>query len=152
MTVYTAAGRVPAGPSRPKMSVLQCRSTMAISQAQARTIIDAAQAHARSLGITVTVTVVDEGGLVKSADRMDGAPPLSAQIAEAKAQGAAVWHRDGHALAEVAQERPAFVSAVSQMSRLPLIAGAGSIVIRDAGGAVLGAVGVSGGKPDQDRA
>ena len=26
---------------------------------------------------------------------MDGAPPLSAQIAEAKAVGAALWHRDG---------------------------------------------------------
>jgi glc operon protein GlcG len=125
---------------------------MAISQVQARTIIDAAQAHAEGLGLTVTVAVVDEGGLVKSIDRMDGAPPLSAQIAEAKAQGAAVWHRDGHVLAEVAQERAAFVAAVSQMTRLPLIAGAGSIVIRDGDGSVIGAVGVSGGKPDEDRA
>jgi len=55
-------------------------------------------------------------------------------------------------LAEVAQERPAFVSAVSQMTRLPLIAGAGSIVIRHTDGSVLGAVGISGGKPDEDRA
>lgn len=124
---------------------------MALSQSDARALIDAAQAHAESLGITVTVTVVDEGGLVKSADRMDGAPPLSAQIAEAKAQGAAVWHRDGHALADVAKDRPAFVATVSQMTRLPLIAGAGSIVIRSADGAVLGAIGVSGGTPDQDR-
>lgn len=124
---------------------------MGISQADARTLIQAAQDHARSLGITVTVTVVDAGGLVKAADRMDGAPPLSAQIAEAKAQGAAVWHRDGHALGEVAKDRPAFVSAVSQMTRLPLIAGAGSLVIRDGEGVVTGAVGVSGGTPDQDR-
>jgi uncharacterized protein GlcG (DUF336 family) len=124
---------------------------MRISREQARKIIDAAQLHAQSLQIAVTVAVVDEGGLVKAVDRMDGAPPLSAQIAEAKAQGAAVWHRDGHVLAEVAQERPAFVAAVSQMTRLPLIAGAGSIVIRDADGGVLGAVGVSGGAPEQDR-
>jgi glc operon protein GlcG len=124
---------------------------MPISQEQARTIIDGAQRHAKSLGITVTVAVVDEGGLVKAVDRMDGAPPLSAQIAEAKAQGAAVWHRDGHALADVAQDRPAFVAAVSQMTRLPLIAGAGSIVIRGGDGGVLGAVGVSGGAPEQDR-
>lgn len=124
---------------------------MAISQTEARTIIEAAQRHAAGLGITVTVTVVDPGGLVKAADRMDGAPPLSAQIAEAKAQGAAVWHRDGHALAQVAQDRPAFVDSVSRMTRLPLIAGAGSIVIRDGEGTVLGAVGVSGGTPEQDR-
>jgi glc operon protein GlcG len=124
---------------------------MPISQDKARTIVNAAQAHAQTLEIAVTVAVVDEGGLVKALDRMDGAPPLSAQIAEAKAQGAAVWHRDGHVLAEVAQERPTFVSAVSQMTRLPLIAAAGSIVIRDSDRAVLGAVGVSGGTSDQDR-
>jgi uncharacterized protein GlcG (DUF336 family) len=125
---------------------------MRLSQEQARKIIDGAQIHAQGLGIAVTVAVVDEGGLVKAIDRMDGAPPLSAQIAEAKAQGAAVWHRDGHVLADVAKERPGFVAAVSQMTRLPLIAGAGSIVIRHSDGSVIGAVGVSGGTPEQDRA
>jgi glc operon protein GlcG len=124
---------------------------MPITQEQARTVIAAAQEHAGAVGITITVAVVDVGGLVKAIDRMDGAPPLSAQIAEAKAQGAAVWHRDGHDLADVAQDRPGFVAAVSQMTRLPLIAGAGSIVIRDGAGTVLGAVGVSGGKPEEDR-
>jgi glc operon protein GlcG len=125
---------------------------MSITQDATRTVIAAAQAHAAELGLLITVAVVDTGGLLTGLDRMDGAPPLSAQIAEAKAQGAAVWHRDGHALAEVAQERPAFVSAISQMTRLPIIAGAGSLVIRDGDGKVLGAVGVSGAKPDEDRA
>jgi glc operon protein GlcG len=125
---------------------------MSITQDATRTVIAATQSHARELNLRVTVAVVDAGGLLKGLDRMDGAPPLSSQIAEAKAQGAAVWHRDGHALAEVAQDRPAFVSAVSQMTRLPLIAGAGSLVIRDGNGNVLGAVGVSGGTPDEDRA
>jgi uncharacterized protein GlcG (DUF336 family) len=125
---------------------------MSITQDATRTVIAAAQAHARGLNLRITVAVVDTGGLLKGLDRMDGAPPLSAQIAEAKAQGAAVWHRDGHALAEVAQDRPGFVSAVSQMTRLPLIAGAGSLVIRDGDGNVLGAVGVSGATPDEDRA
>src|SRR5947209_19703089 len=120
---------------------------MPISQVEARTIVNAAQAHAQTLGITVTVAVVDEGGLVKAIDRMDGAPPLSAQIAEAKAQGAAVWHRDGHVLAEVAQQRAGFVAAVSQMTRLPLIAGGGSIVIRVADENEICAVGCSGGTP-----
>jgi glc operon protein GlcG len=125
---------------------------MPISQTEARTIVQAAQAHAQTLEIAVTVVVVDEGGLLKALDRMDGAPPLSAQIAEAKAQGAAVWHRDGHVLEDVALQRPAFVSAVSQLTRLPLIAAAGSIVIRHSDGTVIGAVGISGGSPEQDRA
>src|SRR6267143_1700831 len=81
--------------------------------------------------------------------RMDGAPPLSSQIAEAKAVGAAVWHRDGASLAQVHQERPGFFSAVAQMVRVPIIPGLGSTLIRREG-AVLGAVGVSGGKPEQD--
>jgi glc operon protein GlcG len=136
----------------PELIAIESPSQMSITQAATRTVIAAAQAHARELGLRVTVAVVDTGGLLMGLDRMDGAPPLSAQIAEAKAQGAAVWHRDGHAIAEVAQERPAFVSAISQMTRLPLIAGAGSLVIRDGDGNVLGAVGVSGAKPDEDRA
>lgn len=45
------------------------------------------------------VAVVDEGGLLVALGRMDGAFPLSAQIAEAKAAGTALWHRDGDRLA-----------------------------------------------------
>ena len=56
-------------------------------------------------GLDVTVAVVDEGGLLKALGRMDGALPLSAQIAEAKAVGAAVRHRDGDQLASVQDQR-----------------------------------------------
>jgi uncharacterized protein GlcG (DUF336 family) len=67
-------------------------------------------------------------------------------------QGAAVWQRDGHVIAAQHAERPGFVDAVSRMTRLPLIPGAGSLVVRDADGVALGAVGVSGATPEQDRA
>lgn len=124
---------------------------MTITQEAARTIIAAAQDHARELGLRITVAVVDEGGLLKGLDRMDGAPPLSSQIAEAKAQGAAVWHRDGHVLADLQSQRGAFVDAVSRMTRLPLIPAAGSLCIRDGDGTVLGAVGISGASSEEDR-
>jgi uncharacterized protein GlcG (DUF336 family) len=81
---------------------------MPLSQKESQALIDAAHARAAQIGIRVTVAVVDEGGLLLALSRMDGAPPLSAQIAEAKASGAALWHRDGGSLAQVAQERPAF--------------------------------------------
>jgi uncharacterized protein GlcG (DUF336 family) len=106
--------------------------------------------RARSDGLAVTVAVVDEGGLLQVLARMDGAPPLSAQIAEAKAAGAAVWHRDGDQLAAVQESRAAFFASVSGLTRLPIIPADGSVLIRS-GDAVVGAVGVSGAKPEEDR-
>src|SRR4029077_17132823 len=102
------------------------------------------------LGIRITVAVVDEGGLLQALGRMDGAFPLSAQIAESKAVGAALWHREGAPLATVNRERPAFFTQVDRLVRLPMMPGLGSLLIRR-GGAVLGAVGVSGAAPEQDR-
>jgi uncharacterized protein GlcG (DUF336 family) len=124
---------------------------MPLTLEQAQTVIDAAHETARGQGLRVTVAVVDEGGLLQALGRMDGAPPLSAQIAEAKAVGAAVWHRDGDQLAAVHADRAAFFATVSSMVRVPLVAADGSVVIRD-GEKVLGAVGVSGAKPEEDRA
>jgi uncharacterized protein GlcG (DUF336 family) len=117
---------------------------------EAQMVVSAALAHAESEGISVTVTVVDEGGLVQALARMDGAPPLSAQIAEAKAVGAALWHRDGASLAEMQRERPTFFAQVDRLVRTPMIPGLGSVLIRREG-RVLGAVGVSGARPEQDR-
>jgi glc operon protein GlcG len=123
---------------------------MPLTLLQTQTLIAAAHAHARDAALNVTVAVVDEGGLLQALARMDGAPPLSSQIAEAKAVGAALWHRDGDQLASVQDQRGAFFGAVSQLTRLPLIPADGSVVIRD-GDVVLGAVGVSGAKPEEDR-
>jgi uncharacterized protein GlcG (DUF336 family) len=57
--------------------------------------------------------------------------------------------RDGEALAKMAQDRPGFFSAADRLVRLPLIPGLGSALITEEGKAI-GAVGVSGGRPDQD--
>ena len=124
---------------------------MPLTLEQSFKLIAAAHAHAASNELKVTVAVVDEGGLLKALGRMDGAPPLSAQIAEAKAVGAALWHRNGDELALVQESGPAFFASVSQMARLPIIPADGSFVIRD-GDTVLGAVGVSGAQSDKDRA
>lgn len=123
---------------------------MPLTLEEALMVVSAALAHAASEGISVTATVVDEGGLVQALARMDGAPPLSAQIAEAKAVGAALWHRDGALLAEMQRERPTFFAQVDRLVRTPMIPGLGSVLIRREG-RVLGAVGVSGARPEQDK-
>ena len=115
----------------------------------ANQVIARAHAKATELGIRVTVAIVDEGGLLIALARMDGATPLSPQIAEAKAVGAAMLNRDGAGLAELAKDRPGFFNVADRMVRVPIVAGLGSVLIkRD--GKVLGAVGVSGGRPEQD--
>lgn len=123
---------------------------MPLTLREAQTVIAGAHERAAQLGLRITVAVVDEGGHLQALGRMDGAPPLSAQIAEAKAVGASVWHRDGDSLLGVSQERPAFFAQIDRLVRLPIMPGLGSILIRR-GDAVLGAVGVSGAAPEQDK-
>ena len=65
--------------------------------------------------------------------------------------GAAVWHRDGDSLAQVQEERAAFFRQVDKMVRMPMIPGQGSLLVRR-GERVVGAVGVSGAAPGQDKA
>jgi glc operon protein GlcG len=122
---------------------------MPVSLKRAQTVIDKAHAKASQLGIKVTVAIVDEGGHLIALSRMDGAIPLSPQLAEAKAVGAAMFGRDGEALAKMAQDRPGFFSAADRLVRVPLIPGLGSALIADDGN-TIGAIGVSGGRPDQD--
>jgi len=122
---------------------------MPLSLTAANNVIARAHAKAHALGIKVTVAIVDEGGHLVALSRMDGAMPLSPQLAEAKAVGAAMFMRDGEALAKMAQDRPGFFSAADRLVRVPLIPGLGSALISQDGN-VIGAVGVSGGRPDQD--
>ncbi len=122
---------------------------MSLSLKDAGKLIDEAHAKAAELGLKVTVAVVDDGGHLIALGRMDGAPPLSPQIAEAKAVGAAMFVRDGGAIAQLAQDRPGFFRAADRMVRLPLIPGLGSIPIKQ-GDKCVGAIGVSGARPEQD--
>ena len=122
-----------------------------LTLAQAKELIAAAHDHAAANSWKITVAVVDEGGSLVALGRMDGAFPLSSQIAEAKAVGTALWHRDGDGLAATHQNHQGFFDAVSRLVRLPLIPGPGALVIRD-GQAVLGAAGASGASGDDDRA
>lgn len=122
---------------------------MQVTLQDAEQLIDRAHAKARELGINVTVAVVDDGGLLIALSRMDGAAPLSPQIAESKAVGAVMLHRDGSALAELAKDRPGFFAVADRLIRLPIVPGLGSVLVKHEG-SVIGAIGVSGGKPEQD--
>jgi uncharacterized protein GlcG (DUF336 family) len=122
---------------------------MPLTLGEAQNTIAGAHAKAAQLGINVTAAVVDEGGLLIALGRMDGASPLSPQVAEAKAVGAAMLYRDGAGLADLAKDRPGFFSVADRLVRVPIVPGLGSVLIKREG-KVLGAVGISGGRPEQD--
>ena len=94
---------------------------MPLSLAQAHVLIAAANDHALANSWKIAVAVVDEGGRLVALGRMDGAFPLSSQIAEAKAAGTALWQRDGERLAASHENHAGFFDAVSRLVRLPLI-------------------------------
>jgi glc operon protein GlcG len=123
--------------------------TMSLTLSEAQAISVRVREHATELGARVTVAIVDGGGHLQVLDRMDGAPPLSARIAPAKASSVALFHRDGGELIRMQQAWPSLFAQLDEVAGTPIVAGAGSRLIRR-GDAVVGAIAVSGGIPEQD--
>jgi glc operon protein GlcG len=107
-------------------------------------ITDAAEAHAHANNWAVTIVVADDGGHLLGLRRLDGAAPITAEIATGKARTAALGRRETKAYEEVIKQgRTAFLSApISAM-----IEGGVPIIVD---GEVIGSVGVSGVKSEQD--
>ena len=111
---------------------------------EVRSILDAAEQHARAQGWAVSIAVVDDGGHALGLLRLDDASPVSAEIALGKARTATLGRRDSEGYEDmINQGRTAFVSAP-----LPVMLTGGVVLRID--GQVIGAVGVSGVRPEQD--
>lgn len=120
---------------------------------QASAIVDAALAYAREQAChPMTVAVLDAGGHLLALKREDGSGILRPQIAEAKAWGALGMGHGGRALAERATIAPAFYAALTDISGGRIAPVPGGVLVRDAQGHVVGAVGISGDHPDKDEA
>ncbi|WP_216900861.1 GlcG/HbpS family heme-binding protein [Nocardia alni] len=123
---------------------------MSLTLDEARAVSVRVCEHAAQLGAKVTVAIVDGGGHLQVLDRMDGAPPLSARIAPAKASSVALFHRDGSELVRMQQSWPSLFAHMDDIAGTPIVGGAGSRLIRR-GDVVIGAISVSGGRaPGQD--
>ncbi|WP_210589162.1 heme-binding protein [Streptomyces sp. GESEQ-35] len=123
----------------------------ALTLNQASEIVDAALSHARELGLRpLTVTVLDPGGHPLVVKREEKAGILRPQIAHAKAWGCLGTGQGGAAGARHATRDPAFFSALAAISEGRVASSKGGVLIRDADGELLGAVGVSGDRPDND--
>lgn len=126
---------------------------MTLSLTQARTLIDAALAHARERGFKPLVVVaLDTRGAVKASAAEDGASLKRFEIAHGKAHGALALGMGSRAIAKRAAEQPTFVAAVTHVVGGSLVPVPGGVLLRDGGGALLGAVGASGDTSDNDEA
>src|SRR3974390_1232822 len=115
------------------------------AQALVSAIFEAAREHY----VTVSVVVVDDGGALKAAGRMDGAAPITLEVAWAKASQSVLTGFDGDEIAKMDKERPNNMAAVDALLPKPLVPGLGGLRIRQ-NGDVVGAVGVSGAKERLD--
>lgn len=122
---------------------MQTKSVLEASDV--KLIAAAAEAEALKNNWAVTIAIVDDGGHLLSLQRLDGAAPVSAHIAPAKANTAALGRRESKVYEDVINGgRYSFLSA-------PAIEGlleGGVPIIKD--GQCLGAVGVSGVKSNED--
>ena len=121
---------------------------------QATIILDATLAKGAELELNpLTVSVVDSGGSLKAFKRQDGpGAALRPAIATGKAFGAIGIGRSSRALGAMAQDRPHFVNALVGVSDGRLVPVPGGVIIKNADGDFIGAVGVSGDTSDNDEA
>lgn len=119
---------------------------------QAAAIVDAAIAAGRKMNLKpLTVAVVDDGGNLKAMKREDGpGAAMRPQIAMGKAFCAVGMGRSTRALQSMALERPHFSNALAATAHGNFIPVPGGILICDADGETIGAVGVTGDTADND--
>jgi uncharacterized protein GlcG (DUF336 family) len=122
-----------------------------ITMAQADRIIDAAIARGVELNCRpISVIVVEPGCKVKAFKKEDGASMIRFEMAFGKAYAALSLGRSSSLVHQRAEERPIFMRYLIAASDEQLFAEAGGLLIRDAEGEVIGAVGVTGDTGERD--
>jgi uncharacterized protein GlcG (DUF336 family) len=120
---------------------------MPLTISQTEPMIQAAKAKALELGANVSIAVVDGRGDLLVMLRLDNARWYTADVCRGKAFASATWGRPSEDLQERA-DHPVFRS-VSMMQGGRIIPAKGALPISQ-DGQVVGAIGVSGGAPEQD--
>ena len=121
------------------------KTKAALELADVKAIAAAAEAEALANQWAVSIAIVDDGGHLLWLQRLDGAAPISAQIAPAKANTAAMGRRESRVYEEMINAgRVSFLSVPGVHGLLE----GGVPILKD--GQCIGAVGVSGVKPSHD--
>jgi uncharacterized protein GlcG (DUF336 family) len=124
---------------------------MSVTLAQASSIVDATLKKARELKqMPQTVVVLDTGGHLVCAKREDGSGIIRFEAAVGKAYGALGMGWGSRTMMERAAQNPNFLTSIVAASGGRLVPNPGGVLIRDAGNAIIGAVGISGDTGDND--
>ena len=118
----------------------------------AQQVLAAAVAHAEEIGVRLSLSVADERGHEVLTLRMDGAPWFTPHIARTKAKTCVAMGMDSGELAGLDAAHPGLLRVIEEQVGHTVTTLGGGVVVKDAGGAVLGAVAGSGAHPDQDAA
>ncbi|MCC2634556.1 MAG: GlcG protein [Ramlibacter sp.] len=123
--------------------------TLTLSQAQQ--VIQAALAKSKEKGFKpMGIAVLDAAGNLKAFASEDGASMFRFDIARAKAWGAIGMGVSSRVLGQRAKDNPNFFVALAATADGKFLPQTGAVLIKDAAGNVLGAVGASGGTGDED--
>jgi uncharacterized protein GlcG (DUF336 family) len=118
---------------------------------QAQAIIAGALARSKAEGFKpMGIVVLDEAGHLKAFAREDGASMFRFEVAQGKAWGAVGMGASSRVLAQRAKDNPNFFVTLAATAQGRFLPQTGAVLIKDAAGQVLGAVGASGGTGDED--
>lgn len=124
---------------------------MSLTLKKARTIIKTALAKGQDLSLKpLSVAVLDAGGHVIAFEREDGASAGRFEIARGKAYGCLMLGLGGTAIHARGEAQAVFVDAMNGVFGGRFVPVKGGVLIRDAKGLLLGAVGISGDTSDND--
>ena len=115
---------------------------------QAERIVAEAVSKAEEIGTLMNIAVVDAGGNLKAFGRMDGAWLGSIDIAIKKARTARFFDMNSGDIGALSQPGGPLYNI--EVSNGGLISFPGGIPLRESGGEVIGAIGVSGSSVDND--
>jgi uncharacterized protein GlcG (DUF336 family) len=123
-----------------------------ITLTQAETVIDAILKRGRTLACRpLSVVVVEPGAKVKAFKKEDGSAMMRFEMAFGKAYAALALGRSSDLVRVRTEERPLFMNYLLQASGGQIFPEGGGMLIRDAHGEVIGAVGVTGDRQERDR-
>jgi len=124
---------------------------MTVRLAEAERIADGTLAAGRDKGAQpLTVVVLDAGGHIVVVKRADDSGILRVEIAFGKAWGALGMGLPSRTLFARAADNPNFFTALAAASGGRVVPNPGGVLLRGAGGRIIGAVGVSGDTGDMD--